>query len=139
MFRIFMLFILPIVTCMCHSNDATNTWYQETKTSEMLSNADMDVKGGKTYVDLENIVLTNDGMYLDLREEGFAPINSLFSDCGGYYLLSHSLRVTKPCPLCEKQYIIKCKNPECLSNQRTRPQKDKPKSRNEPLRRPAKK
>lgn len=136
MFKTIMFLIFSITTVLSHAKEDKYSWGMETEIAEIVSNGYVNVKDGKFYIDLENIVLSRDGMYVDFHEHGMLPIDSLCNDSMGYYFLSYDRAVTKKCPFCDHyrvSYAIKCSNPECPSNKNKKtqddPQKEQPKKK----------
>jgi hypothetical protein len=79
------------------------------------------VVDGKAYINPERIFPTRQGLFLRVNANQYTPISLLYSDAQGCYIQSVSrIKVTSPCPHCGWDRIsgaIKCRNPNCPSNQ----------------------
>ena len=69
---------------------------------------------GRVYLREENLIITNQGMYLCLADRGLWPLNPVILDSQGYYIEEErTIDVLNTCKWCGKKYFITCKNPEC--------------------------
>ncbi|MCB1073637.1 MAG: hypothetical protein KDK96_11150 [Chlamydiia bacterium] len=72
----------------------------------------------KIYLNHENIYPMHNGLFLNLNDHDYLPLNHLQSDNKGCWIPipCKDISIYKPCPNCGELYLISCKNPNCPSN-----------------------
>ena len=83
--------------------------------SEIMANENVCVRAyveDKIYLDSERIVLTKEGLFLNLTNRHYIPLPTLYSDQGGCYVLSAPSGLSD-CPHCGERYFGLCTNRDC--------------------------
>ncbi len=111
--------ILLVYSTTCFSSDFFES--QNALIDEIVAHGECvaHVTEDKAYIKPENIIPTEQGIFVDLGNDHYVPIPTLFSDAEGCYVLTLSPKATKPCPFCGWERlsgIFKCRNPDCPSN-----------------------
>lgn len=119
------LSIICLFFCtVCFSNESSEI--DDPLLSEILATQDesiVNVIDNKIYVNPDKIFPTPQGLFLKIDESKnqYIAIPTLHSDAQGCYVEQvFSRKVTSPCPHCGWERIswaIKCRNPNCPSNQ----------------------
>lgn len=79
-----------------------------------------DVVNDRIYIHADKVAVTPQGLFLNVNDK-CVGIPALYSDAQGIYIQKVlNRKVTSPCPFCGWERIsgaIKCRNPNCPSNQ----------------------
>ena len=103
----FFLSILAVIAAFSQA-DGHYCSHWEKVVGDILANGEYCVqaeKGGKIYLNPENITVHEEGMYLDLNGRDAVPLSAVFSDEGGCFVLGKDYFGEPPMPV----YCPKCK------------------------------
>ncbi len=75
--------------------------------------------GEKVYLNPEKIIPSDQGLFLNLQNENYLPLQMIYSDENGCYITPMlSMKTTNTCPNCGQEYTARCRNPDCSGNKK---------------------
>jgi hypothetical protein len=84
----------------------------------------------KIYLDARKILPTDQGLYLNLKDDDYVLLPTLYSDSEGCFIPRQCIEVFNKCPGCGRRYFLSCDNPECplvKNNQERKREKERKK------------
>lgn len=84
----------------------------------------------RIYLNPEKIIPSNQGLFLNLKDQEYVVLPMLYSDEYGCYI-TPTIKVKPDCPDCKKPYLVKCRNDECPGKQKIKDFNDDKKKKKE--------